>query len=77
LQDAKFLRFRNLSVAYEVPTLAIGGRNVIKSARIYANLQNVAIWSPWRGPDPEDANNISLNEFPNPRIFAAGIDINF
>ncbi len=77
LQDAKFLRFRNLNVAYQIPTIGIKGVNVIKSARVYVQLQNVAIWSPWRGPDPEDGNNISLNEFPNPRIFAAGIDINF
>jgi TonB-linked SusC/RagA family outer membrane protein len=77
LQDAKFLRFRNLNVAYQIPSIGIKGMNVIKSARVYAQLQNIAVWSPWRGPDPEDGNNISLNEFPNPRIFVAGIDINF
>lgn len=77
LQDAKFLRFRNLLVAYDIPELNVRGLRLIKSARFYVQGQNLAIWSPWRGPDPEDNNNISLNEFPNPKMFVMGIDINF
>lgn len=77
IQDAKFLRFRNLNVAYNIPEVNVKGTRIIKSARFYVQLQNIAIWSPWRGPDPEDNNNISLNEFPNPRMFVTGIDINF
>lgn len=77
LEDAKFLRFRNLMVAYQLPKISVKGVNIIKSARIYAQGQNLAIWSPWRGVDPEDNNNISLNEYPNPTMFVGGIDINF
>jgi len=77
IQDAKFLRFRNLSVAYQVPELNIGNIRLVKSARFYIEGHNLAIWSPWRGPDPEDNNNISLNEFPNSRAIVAGIDITF
>jgi hypothetical protein len=53
------------------------GTRVIRSARFYVQAQNLALWSPWRGPDPEDNNNISLNEYPNPKVIVAGIDINF
>lgn len=77
VQDAKFLRFRHLNVAYNIPEINVKGTKVIKSAKFYVQLLNIAIWSPWRGPDPEDNNNISLNEFPNPRMFVTGIDINF
>ncbi len=77
LQDAKFLRFRNLNVSYQVKEIAIGGKTIIKGARIYVQGQNLAIWSPWAGVDPEDNNNISLNEYPNPRMYVTGIDINF
>jgi TonB-linked SusC/RagA family outer membrane protein len=75
--DAKFLRFRNLVVAYQIPRIAIGNTQLIKGARFYVQGQNLAIWSPWKGLDPEDNNNISLNEYPNPKMFVAGIDINF
>jgi hypothetical protein len=77
LEDAKFLRFRNLNVAYVIPEIKVGGTRLIKSARFYVQAQNLAIWSPWRGLDPEDGNNISLNEYPNPKMFVTGIDINF
>ena len=77
LQDAKFLRFRNLNVAYQIPAIHFKGNQVVKGARFYVQGQNLAIWSPWNGLDPEDNNNISLNEYPNPKMFVAGIDINF
>lgn len=77
VQDSKFLRFRNFNIAYQVPEISFKSIKLIKSAKFYAQVQNVWIWSPWRGPDPEDSNNISLNEFPNPRMVVAGLDINF
>jgi hypothetical protein len=77
IQDAKFMRFRNLNVAYNIPQINIKGVKIVKSARFYVQMQNVAIWSKWRGPDPEDNNNISLNEYPNPKMFVTGLDINF
>lgn len=77
LQDAKFLRFRSLNLSYQVPGFSVKGQKILKGARVYAQGLNLMIWSPWRGQDPEDNNNISLNEFPNPRMLVAGIDINF
>ena len=77
IQDAKFLRFRNLNMAYNIPAIKIGNTNIVKSAKFYTQMHNIWIWSPWKGPDPEDNNNISLNEFPNPRMIVFGLDINF
>lgn len=77
IQDAKFMRFRNLNVSYNIPMVNVKGVRLIRSAKFYVQLQNIIIWSPWRGPDPEDNNNISLNEFPNPRMIVTGLDINF
>jgi|688.fasta_scaffold47362_2 TonB-linked SusC/RagA family outer membrane protein len=77
VQDAKFLRFRNLNLAYNIPAISVKGMKLIKSAKFYTQMNNVWIWSPWKGPDPEDNNNISLNEFPNPRAVVFGLDINF
>src|SRR5690606_10593738 len=77
LQNAKFLRFRELSVAYNLPQINVGGKSVVKGANLYFNAYNLAIWSPWAGQDPEDDNNISLNEYPNPRMFVFGVDFKF
>jgi hypothetical protein len=76
LENAKFLRFRNLNVSYSLPGFKVAGMPVIKGGKIYVQMQNIAVWSPWTGLDPEDNNNISLNEYPNPKMIVAGIDIN-
>lgn len=72
LMDAKFLRFREVTVSYTLPKILFA-----KEIRVYGRAQNLAIWSPWKGLDPEDNNNISLNEYPNPRLFTFGIDFSF
>ena len=77
ISDAKFLRFRNLNISYTVPAITVHGTRIFKSARLYAQGQNLIIWSPWSGLDPEDDNNISLGEFPNPRAFVLGVEFNF
>lgn len=77
ISDASFLRFRNLSISYAIPEISAGKTRIIKSSRFYIQGQNLAIWSPWSGLDPEDDNNISLAEFPNPRAIVVGLDINF
>lgn len=77
IQDAKFLRFRGLNLGYSIPGISTNKGRLFESAKFYANFMNLFIWSPWRGPDPEDNNNISLGEFPNPRMLNIGLDINF
>ncbi|RYY48085.1 MAG: SusC/RagA family TonB-linked outer membrane protein [Chitinophagaceae bacterium] len=74
ITDASFLRFRNLNIGY---LFTPNKSTVIKSARFYIQGQNLAIWSPWSGLDPEDSNNISLGEFPNAKAMVVGLDINF
>ena len=76
ISDAKFLRFRNLNISYQIPAITIGNLK-IKTSNFYIQAQNLAIWSPWSGLDPEDDNNISLAEFPNPRAVVIGLNINF
>ena len=78
IEDAKFVRFRNLLVAYQLPALkGPNGKPMFTGGRLYVQGQNLAIWSPWTGLDPEDSNNISLSEYPNPSMFTLGLDINF
>lgn len=77
IEDAKFLRFRSLDFGYNIPSIHFSGKSWIKGATVYGNFHNLAIWSPWRGVDPEDNNNISLVEYPNPRMFVFGLDVRF
>lgn len=72
IMDAKFIRWRDLTISYTLPKV-----KYFKEIRVYAKGQNLKIWSPWRGLDPEDDNNISLGEYPNPRQYVMGLDFTF
>lgn len=76
IQDASFVRLRNLQVGYTF-TPSPNGRIPIKGFRVWAQGQNLATWTKWQGFDPEESNNIATYEFPNPRTFTVGLDVNF
>lgn len=77
IQDASFLKLKNITFGYTLPQEALAKTKVISSLRFYVTGTNIYTWTKWKGYDPEDDNNISLSEFPNPRTFTAGIDVTF
>lgn len=77
IQDASFLRLRTVTLGYTVPKNFLEKIKFVSSARLYATGQNLLTWTNWKGYDPEDNNNISLSEFPNPRTVTVGLDITF
>jgi len=77
IQKADWLRLRNVQLSYSFPSSLLGKTRFISEARIFVMGQNLLTWSKWRGLDPEDNNNISSTEYPNPRALTAGIDIRF
>lgn len=79
IQDASFLRFRNLTLAYNVPTKALTSsfKGAVSAARIFVQGQNLYTWTQWTGFDPEDSNNISAFEYPVPRTLTVGLNVTF
>jgi len=74
IQDASYIRFRNLQVGY---TITPENTRLFKGVRIWGQAQNLYTWTHWRGFDPEESNNIATYEFPNPRTYSIGLDLNF
>ncbi len=74
IRDASFVRFRNLTASY---TYALKDSKYLRSIRIWGQGQNLYTWTKWTGFDPEESNNIATYEFPNPRTYTLGIDVNF
>lgn len=75
IEDASYIRFRNLLVSYTLPGQLFN--NQVRNIRIFAQGQNLHTWTAFTGFDPEEGNNIAQYSYPLPRIFTAGIDINF
>ncbi|WP_303318690.1 SusC/RagA family TonB-linked outer membrane protein [Flavivirga abyssicola] len=78
LHDASYLRLRYLSVGYNFSE-AILSHLPIKSCRVYVQGENLLTWTKWQGLDVEAnvGRNFDFSDYPNPRIFTAGIDVKF
>ncbi|MBZ9651913.1 SusC/RagA family TonB-linked outer membrane protein [Psychroflexus montanilacus] len=77
LEDASFLRLRNLSLGYNFSPELLEKTGVFKNVRIYVQGTNLLTFSKWRGFDPESTNTGSFFDYPTPRQYTAGIDITF
>jgi hypothetical protein len=79
LQDASFLRVKNIQIGYSLPDKLISRLKVIKGLRIYANGQNLFTFTKFEGLDPErfPTNTTGANQYPNIRIITGGVNIKF
>ncbi len=78
IHDASFVRLRDVTLSYTVPTSYLGKVKYLSNVRFYVQGSNLFIWTKWRGRDPEaGATNINLSEYPNPRTFTGGLEITF
>ncbi|WP_298951123.1 SusC/RagA family TonB-linked outer membrane protein [uncultured Nonlabens sp.] len=76
LVDSDFLRLRFLQIGYNFNQEMLD-RTFLKSARVYANGENLATWTGWLGSDPESSRSVEENRFPTPRIISVGLDLTF
>ncbi|WP_394330475.1 SusC/RagA family TonB-linked outer membrane protein [Spirosoma radiotolerans] len=87
LADASFFTIKNITVGYSFGPL----NKFFKSARLYASVQQVYIFTKyWGGPNPETSGNaagdgpgdnlsqgVDYSNYPVPRTYTAGINLNF
>ncbi|WP_207421657.1 SusC/RagA family TonB-linked outer membrane protein [Desertivirga brevis] len=76
IEDASYIRFRNLTLGYTIPR-NLSSKLRVRNAMVYLQGQNLYTWTKWTGFDPEDNNNISMFEYPTARTFSLGLNVNF
>jgi hypothetical protein len=72
-QDASFVRLKDLTLSYDVPT-GVSGRFGVGALRVYINGHNLWTHTKWTGLDPELSSQTST---PLERTFVGGIDVHF
>lgn len=72
-QDAWFIRLQNITLGYTLPSNVM--RKVFSSFRVYMDVNNVLVISPYTGLDPETDSYAAA--YPNARTFTLGLDIKF
>lgn len=84
VENGSFLRIRNISVGYTIPG-AILSKVGIRSAKIYANLQNPVTWTKYTGYNPEVSvqggsplePGIDHGGYPIAKVFTVGFNLGF
>lgn len=77
LEDASFLRLKNLMLSYSFPRELLRKTRVFGGIRIYAQAQNLFTATPFSGLDPESPSNIYIAQYPTARQFTFGLDLTF
>ncbi|MFZ1529382.1 MAG: SusC/RagA family TonB-linked outer membrane protein [Ferruginibacter sp.] len=75
IENASFFRIDNVNIGYNFGSVSKGIRNL----RLTANVQNVALFTKYRGLDPENAGafGVDNNIYPRPRTYSVGANIDF
>lgn len=77
LENASFLRLKNLMIAYNFPNSLLGKTRFFDAARIFVQGQNLLTFTKFTGLDPEVSSNIYRAQYPMTRQFTLGVELNF
>ena len=77
LEDASFLRLKNLMLSYQLPADLLKKTVVIRGLRVYAQAQNLLTFTNFSGLDPEGTTNLYAAQYPMSRQFTFGLDLMF
>lgn len=77
LEDASFLRLKNLSISYELPKNLLKPTKIIDRVRVFAQGQNLFTWTKFQGMDPESTANYYQAAYPMSRQFSIGLEVGF
>ena len=76
LEDASYLRLKNLQIGYTLPE-HITKKFRCSRLRFYATATNLFTITKYKGYDPEVGNSIDYGNYPQSRTFTFGLNANF
>ena len=77
LEDASFLRLKNVMISYSLPSDLLAKTGFIRGLRVYAQGQNLLTFTNFSGLDPEGTANVYAAQYPMSRQFTFGLDLMF
>jgi len=76
LQDASYLRLKNLYLSYTFPE-SITKSIAAKGITVYVSGDNLITWTKYEGNDPERSGSGRFAQFPQLKMYTAGIKIKY
>lgn len=76
LQDASYLRLKNLTIGYSIPNSLLSKANINK-IRLYFSGDNILTFTKYKGLDPERAGDGRFVQYPQNKIVSFGVNVEF
>lgn len=77
IEDASFVRLKNVELGYSLPKYILK-KLKIEKVRLYVGIQNAFTLTAFKGWDPErSADNITSDIYPQVRVYNVGLNVNF
>ena len=77
VEDASFLRLKNLQVGYSLPESLMSKQKVFKDVKVTFTGRNILTLTKYTGIDPEDDTNVSLGLPANSKQYLFGLELTF
>lgn len=77
LEDASFLRLKNLNISYSFDRKLLQKTRIIENLRVFAQAQNLFTFTKFQGMDPESTGNMYQAQYPMSRQFSIGLEVGF
>lgn len=84
IEDGTYVRLQNVKFSYNLPQ-ALLSKVKIANMQVYANIQNLATFTKYKGLDPQIGSfnqsalmqNVDMGRYPAPRVYTFGINVDF
>lgn len=77
IENASFLRMKNITISYSVPRSLLGENNPLKELHFSLTGRNLFTITNYSGLDPEVDSNLSLGRYPNTKQYVASVRASF
>ncbi len=77
IQDASFVRLKNLTIGYSIPKSVLAHAKAIKALKVFFTGRDLLTWTKYSGVDPEVDSNLSLGTNPNTKQYSVGVNVTF
>jgi len=77
IKDASFLRMRNLTFGYSVPSNWLKYTKIVQAFKVYATFRNLFTLTKFKGADPELPGNLQVSPYVNTKQYTVGVEIQF
>ena len=77
LENASFLRLKNLQIGYQLPKSVLAWQNALNGVKFTATARNLFTITNYSGIDPEVDSNLTYGKIGNSKQFLFGIELTF